>query len=416
MFLSLLNIETFNHPLSRFLLQLLVILITTRLAGWVLRKCGQPAVIGEIGAGIILGPSLCGALFPGVTVFLFPPASLGTLQLLSEVGLVLFMFAIGIELDAEVVQKKAKQGVIISVTSIVLPFALGIGLSIYLYPRYAVVGASRYGFALFTGIAMSITAFPVLARILRERAMANTRLGGLALTCAAADDVIAWCVLAVVTAIIKAGGLADAGITIGLAVVYVLIMLMVVKPALHRLLVERPGTEGMPRYMIPVALGGMLLSAWVTQVIGIHALFGAFLAGLVVPVDWPYRKAFIARIEDVAQVLLLPIFFVITGLRTQIGLLDSGAAWGCCGLIILVAVVGKLGGTLLAARYTGENWRDSLALGALMNTRGLMQMIVLNIGYDLGILTPPIFAMMVIMALVTTMMTGPILNRVILGR
>jgi Kef-type K+ transport system membrane component KefB len=410
--LLLLNIDTFNHPLSRFLLQLLVILIATRAAGWVLRKCGQPAVIGEIGAGIILGPSLFGAYFPGFTTFLFPTASLGTLQLVSEVGLVLFMFVIGIELDAEVVQKKARQGVIISITSIVLPFALGLALSFYIDPKYIVPGASHYGFALFMGIAMSITAFPVLARILRERAMATTRLGALALTCAAADDVIAWCVLAVVTAIIKAGSLNDAWITIGLAVAYVIIMLMVVKPILHRRLVERPAGEGMPRYMIPVALGGMLLSAWVTQVIGIHALFGAFLAGLVVPVDWAYRKAFIARIEDVAQVLLLPVFFMITGLRTQIGLLGSVGALVTCALIILAAVAGKLGGTLLAARYTGENWRDSLALGALMNTRGLMQLIVLNIGHDLGILSEEMFAMMVIMALVTTMMTGPILNMV----
>jgi Kef-type K+ transport system membrane component KefB len=260
------------------------------------------------------------------------------------------------------------------------------------------------------GIAMSITAFPVLARILRERGLDRSRLGILALTCSAADDVAAWCILAAITAIIKAGGMGDVGLTLALCAAYVGLMLLLVKPLIRRLILHTGPDGGMPRHLIPTLLGGMLASAWASQVIGIHALFGAFLFGLIIPVDWAYRKAFIARVEDVAGVLLLPVFFVITGLRTEIGALQDGSDWLVCALITGVAVAGKLGGGALAARATGESWRDALALGTLMNTRGLMQLIVLNIGYDLGILSPAIFTMMIIMALVTTAMTGPLLN------
>jgi Kef-type K+ transport system membrane component KefB len=387
-----------------------LILLITRAAGWLLRKCGQPVVIGEIAAGIILGPSLCGAVFPEFSSFLFPKESLGTLGIVSEMGLVLFMFVIGIELDAAVVRKKAKQSLVISAASIALPFAMGSILSYYLFKTYATPGARFSGFALFMGIAMSITAFPVLARILRERGLDRSRLGILALTCAAADDVAAWCILAAITAIIKAGGMAGVGITLLLCLSYVAGMLLLVKPLIRRMILQTAADGGMPRHLIPVLLGGMLASAWIAQVIGIHSLFGAFLFGLIIPVDWAYRKAFIARVEDVAGVLLLPVFFVITGLRTQIGALQHGSDWLLCLVIIVVAVAGKFGGGALAARSTGESWQDSLALGALMNTRGLMQLIVLNIGYDLGILSPAIFTMMIIMALVTTAMTGPALK------
>ncbi len=308
------------------------------------------------------------------------------------------------------VRKKARQSLIISGVSILLPFVLGGGLSFLLYRQYAAAGAGFTGFALFMGIAMSITAFPVLARILRERGLTNSRLGIIALSCAAADDVAAWCILAGITAIIKAQGLAGFGLTIGLCSAYVLLMVFVVRPGLHRILIKEAGDSGMPRFLIPALLGGMLASAWAAQVIGIHSLFGAFLFGLIIPVEWPYRRAFVARVEDVAGVLLLPVFFAITGLRTQISALHTAADWGVCALIILAAVAGKLGGGMLAARVTGEGWRDAFALGALMNTRGLMQLIVLNIGYDLGILSPAIFTMMVIMAIVTTAMTVPALR------
>jgi Kef-type K+ transport system membrane component KefB len=259
------------------------------------------------------------------------------------------------------------------------------------------------------GIAMSITAFPVLARMLRERGLETSRLGLIALSCAAADDVAAWCILAAITAIIKAQGMAGFGWTIGLSAAYVAVMLLLIRPLVRRLILKH-ADNGMPRYLIPVLLGGMLASALCAQVIGIHSLFGAFLFGLIIPVDWPYRRAFVARVEDVAGVLLLPVFFVITGLRTQIGALHSWNDWIVCLLIIAAAIAGKLGGGALAARATGESWKNAFALGALMNTRGLMQLIVLNIGYDLGILSPAIFSMMIIMAVVTTAMTAPVMK------
>lgn len=399
-----------SHPFARFLLQLLIILVLTRVAGWLLRKCGQPSVIGEIAAGILLGPSVCGALWPQLSANIFPKESLGTLGIVSEMGLVLFMFVIGIELDAAVVRRKARQSLIISAASIALPFALGGGLAFYLYHGYAAPGANSTGFALFMGIAMSITAFPVLARILRERGLETSRLGIIALSCAAADDVAAWCILAAITAIIQSRGMSGFGLTIMLCAAYVALMIFAIRPLVRQLLLKASPEGGMSRQLIPALLGGMLASAWVAQVIGIHSLFGAFLFGLIIPVEWPYRRAFVARVEDVAGTLLLPVFFVITGLRTQIGALHSVADWWICLMIIAVAVAGKLGGATLAARATGESWKDAFALGALMNTRGLMQLIVLNIGYDLGILSPAIFTMMVIMAIVTTAMTAPALR------
>lgn len=402
--------DAFSHPFARFLLQLLIILVLTRVAGWLLRKCGQPAVIGEIAAGIVLGPSLLGMFWPALSQTVFPKDSLTTLSIVSEMGLVLFMLVIGVELDAAVVQKKAKQSLVISGVSIALPFFLGILLAYPLYHKYAAQGARLLGFALFLGIAMSITAFPVLARILRERGLDSSRLGLIALSCAAADDVAAWCILAAITAIIKAQGMAGFGWTIGLCAAYVLVMLFAVRPLVRRLILKQAPDGGTPRYLIPTMLGGMLASAWIAQVIGIHSLFGAFLFGLIIPVDWAYRRAFVARVEDVAGVLLLPVFFVITGLRTQIGSLHGWADWSVCLLIIAIAIIGKLGGAALAAKATGESWKDSFALGALMNTRGLMQLIVLNIGYDLGILSPAIFSMMVIMAIVTTAMTAPVMK------
>jgi Kef-type K+ transport system membrane component KefB len=402
--------EALSHPFALFLLQLLLILVLTRVAGWLLRKCGQPAVIGEIAAGILLGPSVIGLLWPGFSQTIFPKDSLTTLSIVSEMGLVLFMFVIGIELDAAVVQKKAKQSLLISGVSLALPFVLCVLLAFTLHHTYAANGAQFLGFALFMGIAMSITAFPVLARILRERGLSNSRLGLIALSCAAADDVAAWCLLAAITAIVKARGMSGFGLTLGMCAAYVALMLFAVKPLVRRLILKQAPDGGTPRYLIPTLLGGMLASAWAAQVVGIHSLFGAFLFGLIIPVDWAYRRAFVARVEDVAGVLLLPVFFVITGLRTQIGALHSWNDWAVCGIIILAAVIGKLGGAALAAKATGESWKDSFALGALMNTRGLMQLIVLNIGYDLGILSPAIFSMMVIMAIVTTAMTAPVMK------
>lgn len=399
-------LESLHHPLSIFLLQLVLIVIASRLFGWLFRKMGQPGVMGEIIAGIVLGPSLMGWLAPGFSSFIFPSSSLGNLQMLSQIGMVLFMFVVGMELDLNIVKKKAGSAVVISHASIVIPYGLGVALSYFMYRTYAPPHIPFYAFALFMGIAMSITAFPVLARVIRERGMSQTRLGAIAITCAAADDVTAWCILALVIAIVKAGSMGSSLYTLLLAVGYVLLMLLAVKPLLKRLAAGGP----LKQSTLAIVMVTMLLSAWCCEVIGIHALFGAFMAGVVMPMEWDFRKVLAEKIEDIALVLLLPLFFVFTGLRTQIGLLNEPGLWGMCLIIILVAVAGKFGGSAMAAKITGETTRDSLAIGALMNTRGLMELVVLNIGYDLGILTPQVFTMMVIMALVTTLMTSPLLN------
>jgi Kef-type K+ transport system membrane component KefB len=398
------------HPLAVLILQIIAIIICARFFGFLFNKIGQPTVIGEIVAGIVLGPSVVGLFFPEVSSFIFPAASLGNLQFLSQVGLMLFMFVIGMELDVDMIRKQARGAVIISHASIIIPYTLGMGLAYYLFIAYAPDTISFLSFALFMGIAMSITAFPVLARIIQERGLTKTSLGSLAITCAAADDVTAWCILAAVIAIVKAGSFVSALFTIGLALAYVLLMLLVIRPFLRRLGSIYGNREMVSKPVLAIVFMIMLLSAYVTEIIGIHALFGAFLAGVVMPPDLNFRKIVVDKIEDISLVLLLPLFFVFTGLRTQIGLLTEGHMWVTCGLVILVAVLGKFGGSTLAAKFVGQSWKNSLSIGALMNTRGLMELIVLNIGYDLGILSPEIFAMMVLMALITTFMTGPALD------
>ncbi len=396
--------------LSVLLLQIVVIVIIVRIFGYLFSKIKQPAVIGEMVAGIVLGPSVLGLFFPSVSHFIFPASSLGNLQFLSQVGLILFMFVIGMELDINVIRKQAREAVIISHASIIIPYTLGMGLALYLYQQFAPGNTSFLAFALFMGIAMSITAFPVLARIIQERGITRTPLGVMALTCAAADDVTAWCILAVLIAIIKAGSSVSALFTIALVVSYVLLMLLVVRPLVKKLYNAYTRKGVISKTMMAIVFMVLLLSAYVTEIIGIHALFGAFMAGVIMPPEMNFRQLIIDKIEDVSMVLLLPLFFVFTGLRTQIGLLNSGTLWLTCGLIILVAIAGKLGGSTMAAKVVGQNWKDSLSIGALMNTRGLMELVVLNIGYDLGILSAEIFAMMVLMALFTTFMTNPVLN------
>lgn len=399
-----------HHPLAILLLQIITIILTARVFGILFKKMGQPAVIGEIIAGIFLGPSFLGHYFPEYASFLFPEKSLGNLQFLSQIGLILFMFVIGMELDLKVLRNKAKDAIVISHASIIFPFALGIGLAYFIYRRFAPDHVHFLSFALFMGIAMSITAFPVLARIVQERGLSKTRLGTIAITCAAADDITAWCILAAVIAIVKAGSVLSALYTLVMAVVYVLLMLRVVRPFLQRLGDRYSSKESLSKPVVAIFFITLLVSAYATEFIGIHALFGAFLAGAVMPSNISFRNVFIEKVEDVALVLLLPLFFVFTGLRTQIGLLNDPYLWQVCAAIVFVAVAGKFAGSAFAAKFVGQSWRDSLSIGVLMNTRGLMELIVLNIGYDLGILSPEIFAMLVIMALLTTMMTGPGLN------
>ena len=402
--------QNLADPLSILLLQIIVIILFARLFGFLFKKIGQPAVIGEIVAGIVLGPSIIGSFFPELNHFLFPAASLVSLNFISQLGLILFMFIIGMELDLKAISKQAYGAVIISHASIIIPYTLGMGLAYFIYNDYAPAGISFLSFALFMGIAMSITAFPVLARILQEKKMTRSKLGAMALTCAAADDLTAWCILAAVIALVKSGSLISALYTIGLAVLYVLVMLKIVRPFLKKMEKIYTEKEKMRTPVIALFFMVLIVSSFITSIIGIHALFGAFFAGVVMPSSFSFRKIVIDKIEDVSIILLLPLFFVITGLRTQIGLLNESHLWITFCWILLVAVAGKFGGSAMAARIVGQSWKDSLSIGVLMNTRGLMQLIVLNIGYDLGILTPQIFAMMVLMALVTTFITGPALD------
>lgn len=402
--------HSLEEPVAVLLLQIIVIILAARLSGWLFKLIGQPAVIGEIAAGIVLGPSIIGAYFPEINHFLFPASSLSTLQFISQLGLILFMFIIGMELDLKAIGKQAYGAVIISHASIIIPYTLGMGLAYFLYTSYAPAGISFLSFSLFIGITMSITAFPVLARILQEKKLTRTKLGAMVLTCAAADDLTAWCILAAVIAMVRSGSSFSVLYTISFALIYVLLMLKLIRPAMERLGQVYMRKEKLQTPIIAAFFMLLLVSSYVTSIIGIHALFGAFMAGVIMPSNIFFRKIVTDKIEDVSVVLLLPLFFVITGLKTQIGLLNDSSLWTTFGWILLVAVAGKFGGSTIAARVVGQSWRDSLSIGVLMNTRGLMQLIVLNIGYDLGILTPQIFAMMVLMALVTTFMTGPALD------
>ena len=400
----------FQDPLAILLAQIITIILVARVFGWVFKKIGQPSVIGEIIAGIVLGPSLLGLYFPEFSAALFPVESLGNLKFLSQIGLILFMFVIGMELDLKVLKNKANEAVVISHASIVIPFALGIGLSYFVYDQFAPQGIKFLSFSLFMGIALSITAFPVLARIVQERGIHKTKLGAIVITCAAADDITAWCILAVVIAIVKAGTFVSSLYIIMLAVLYVLAMIFIVKPFLKRIGDLYGSKDTIIKPVVAIFFLVLILSSYATEVIGIHALFGAFMAGAIMPDVPKFRTIFIEKVEDVALILLLPLFFVFTGLKTEIGLLNDPYLWKVTGFIILVAVVGKFLGSALAAKFVGQSWRDSLTIGALMNTRGLMELIVLNIGLELNVLTPEVFTMMVIMALVTTFMTGPALD------
>ncbi len=399
-----------HHPLALLLAQIITIILMARLFGWIFSKIGQPTVMGEIVAGIVLGPSLFGMYFPDFSAALFPKESLGNLQFLSQVGLILFMFIIGMELDLKMLKNKAKDVVIISHASIIIPFALGMTLAYFIYESFAPENIPFSSFALFLGIAMSITAFPVLARILQERGIHKTRMGAIVITCAAANDIAGWCLLASVVAIVKAGSFNSSLYIFLFSGLYIILMLKVIKPFLKKVSDSHLSKQKLNKPVMATFFVILILSSYLTEVIGIHALFGAFMAGVIMPNNMNFKNIIIEKLEDVTIVLLLPLFFVFTGLRTQVGLLNDSYLWLITGLIILVASVGKFLGSAFAARSVGQTWKDSLSIGALMNTRGLMELIVLNIGYDLGVITPTMFTMMVIMALVTTFMTGPVLN------
>ncbi|MES2568895.1 MAG: cation:proton antiporter [Verrucomicrobiota bacterium] len=404
-------VRNLADPLSHLFLQLLVIIAVSRLMGRLFTRFGQPSVVGEMAAGILLGPSLFGLLAPEAFAFVFPVTSLGTLKLLSQIGVCLFMFAVGMELNLQHVRQKAHAAVLVSHVSIVFPYFLGVLLAYFLYSGLAAPGATFSAFALFMGISMSITAFPVLARILQERGLSKTFLGSTAITCAAVDDVTAWSILAFVVAIARASSLLGCVLNLVFVVGFVVLMVWGVKRLLPWGLGMEALTEENPsKGTLATVVWIVVAAALCTEIIGIHALFGAFLAGAIMPEQSGFRQKLGVRVENFSAVLLLPLFFAFTGLRTQIGLLNDFQGWFICLIIIAVATSGKLGGSAVAARVTGMSWPESLQLGALMNTRGLMELIALNMGYDLGILSPRIFTMLVIMALATTMLTGPLLS------
>jgi Kef-type K+ transport system membrane component KefB len=398
-----------RRPLPLLIIQLLVIVLATQLVGAAATVVRQPAVVGEIAAGLLLGPSLLGVVWPSAYAFLFPAASLDILRLLSQVGVILFMFIVGLDVDTSHLRQRAPTAIAVSHFSIVVPFLLGVTAALALYGSFAPAGVPFHSFALFMGIALSITAFPVLARVIEERGLTRTPLGTTALACAAVDDVTAWSLLAVVVTLVTAGGIGwPLVLMVAALAAFMLAMIRLVRPWLDRLFNGVPMPLSRPRTGQVIAV--LLASALVTELIGIHALFGAFLAGAIMPAHPEFRQQLRDRFESVSAVFLLPVFFAYTGLRTEIGLLNDASSWLVCGGIILVAVAGKLLGSMLAARWSGSSWHDAFVLGALMNTRGLMELVALNVGYDLGILSPRIFTMLVLMALVTTAMTGPLID------
>jgi Kef-type K+ transport system membrane component KefB len=383
----------------RILLALTVVIAVSRFVGWAISKIGQPRVHGEILAGILLGPSLLGVLWPQALAFIFPTDIIGALKVLAQVGLVMFMFLIGLSLDLSHLRGHGRKAFVISQTSILAPILLAAVLAIWLYPRFG-EDVGRLGFTLFLGAAMAITAFPVLARVLQETGLYHTRIGALTISCAAVDDVTAWCILAVVVAIVRSTGFADAVETIGLSLLFIVVVLRVLKPLLNRL----------PVIPLWLAICLALVSAWATEQIGIHAIFGAFMAGAAMPRRIELQSDIRQKLEHATLAFLLPVFFVVVGLSTRVDLLDTPYLLEVTLLVIGVAVAGKWGGSMLAARVMGETWQDAAAIGILMNTRGLTELVILSVGLELGVISTTVFTMMVLMALATTLMATPLLS------
>jgi Kef-type K+ transport system membrane component KefB len=394
--------------LLHVLLALTAVLITGRLLGKLLGAISQPPVIGEVLGGILLGPSLLGRIAPELSSTILPITVAPYLGVIAEFSIILYMFLIGLDLHVDLLRGRARDVVVTSHASIVTPFILGTLLALYLYPRLSTSDVPFTNFALFMGVAMSITAFPVLARIVTDRGLNNTRLGTVALACAAADDVSAWCLLAFIVGVTR-GSVEGAFMVVVLTILFVVVMVTAVRPFMARFS-ARVGDHAPSGNAIAIVLAGLLVSALVAQRIGTHAIFGAFLFGAITPRQSGLARALREKLHDLVTILLLPAFFAFTGMRTQVGLVAGAWEWMVCGLIIGVATLGKFGGTFVGARLTGTDWRTAASLGVLMNTRGLMELIVLNVGRDLNVISPTLFTMMVLMALVTTIATTPILD------
>lgn len=391
------------------LVALAVVVIAARVLAALFRWLGQPQVMGEVVAGLLLGPSFLGWIAPQMAAELLPAAIAQHLAVIAQIGIILFMFLVGLELDTGLLRQRTQASIAISHASIVAPFLLGTALALWLYPRFAGDGVSFTPFALFIGVAMSVTAVPVLARILTDNKIQKSRLGVIALACAAVDDVTAWCLLALVVSVARAQP-GQVAFTVVAAIAFTLFVLFVARRGAVWLVRRRERAGKTTQAMFATVCVTLLIGALVTERIGIHALFGAFLLGVILPHDSALARDIREKCEDLVVVLFLPVFFAFTGIRTQIGLLQNAGDWLVCAAIVLVATLGKFGGSFLAARLTGSDTREAASLGILMNTRGLMELIVLNVGLDLGILSPALFAMFVLMALATTLATTPVLK------
>ena len=398
-----------HDELVHVLLALAAIVLSGLIVGRAIARFGQPAVIGEMFAGIFLGPSLLGRIWPQGMQFLLPASITPHLRVIAQIGVVLYMFLVGLELDLTRLRDRARSAVVISFSGIAVPLVLGSLLAGYLHRQLGPEHVPVFLFGAFFCVALSVTAFPVLARIVADRKLEHTAMGVMALTCAAAGDIAAWCMLSIVVSFARSAP--HQGVwTVSFAALYVLTMLGLVRPYVLRFVARQAQADSLSRGTLAGLFIALLTSALITEWIGIHALFGAFLLGALVPHDSKLARSVIAKLEDVVAVLLLPVFFAATGLRMRLDLVSGEAAWFACGLIVLAAFAGKFGGVFTAARICGIDTRTSLGLGALMNTRGLMELIVLNVGLDLGIISPSLFTMMVIMALITTCAAGPVLS------
>ncbi len=399
------SVTSFTHVL----LALVVIILAARGLGWAFGRFNQPPVVGEMIAGILLGPSLLGQMLPGTFTYLFPSQMDPYLSVLANIGVILYMFLVGVELNTSLLRERTHASVATSHASIVAPFLLGSAMALWLYPMYSTSDVRFVVSALFMGVSMSVTAFPVLARVVTDRGMQEDPLGATALACAAVDDVTAWCLFALVVSVARAQAQKSL-LTLALTGGFILAVFLLVRPGAVWLARRHAQRRQTAQSSIVIACITLMLAALTTQWIGIHALFGAFLVGAVIPHDSPLAKDIKQKFEDLVVILFLPIFFAFTGLRTQIGLVHGLGDWTICVAIIVVASLGKFGGGSIAARLTGMDWREAASLGILMNTRGLMELIVLNVGLDLGVLSPTLFAMLVIMAIVTTLATTPVLQ------
>jgi Kef-type K+ transport system membrane component KefB len=398
--------------LINVLLALTVIMITARAMGVLFKKFNQPAVIGEVIGGIMLGPSLLGRIAPGLQAAILPPDIAPVIGVIAQLGVILYMFLVGLELDLGALRGSVSKTIVIALSAIVVPFVLGALLAVPLFDAVGDPRVDRTSFVVFIGVALSITAFPVLARILEDRGLQRTPLGVLALTCAAINDAIAWCLLALAVSVMQATPSAAVR-TAALTAVYIGVMLTIGRVVAAAAVARLDRSAQVGEHGVAVALVAVLLSAVATEFIGIHAIFGAFLMGTIIPHDTRVSARVTERLADIVRAMLLPAFFAFTGMRTEIGLIQTAEDWLICAAIVAVATAGKFGGTAAAARLSGEPARGAAALGALMNTRGLVELIVLNIGLDLGVITPRLFAMLVIMALVTTLMTSPLVDALV---